>query len=163
MKKSLLCLAVSGLVIASGSAALAEDTRDPGRGRSAEAGAPFAATDAAATGRVVAAKLDADYTSTHVPRLVGADARGQEYALSRGSAGVCLVGLHNDRTGGFEACSGAGNDLTVTTALDGGNIRTVTLQAHATSASATSAAGVATELVAPGLWVAWSAGTLPGN
>lgn len=124
---------------------------------------PFAATEAAATGREVPAQVGSTFQNYHRPRVAGSDSKGQEYALSSGSEGVCLVAVRGAAATGFEACAPTdkSRDLTVTTYVGNGRIRTVLLQAAASDSAPAAARGG--ERVAPGLWVTETAGELPGG
>jgi hypothetical protein len=150
-----VALSLTILVVATAAAGTAVAARGP----SGDGVAPFAATDAAASGREVPAQLDKDYVNVHGARVVGADSHGQQYALSRGTGGHCLIAVRGEQRPGFEACGPSLNqDVTAMVYLGAHRIRTVVLQANASSAPITGA-----EQVALGLWVAESDGELPGG
>lgn len=123
---------------------------------------PFTATDAAAKGHEVAAQISRHFADIHPPRIVGADSTRQEYALSRGTGGVCLIAVRSGRNAGFEVCTPyRDQDVTTQTLMPGHRVRTVVLQARARSTSGGRA--TVSERVAPGLWVGESSGELPGG
>lgn len=121
---------------------------------------PYAATQAAAKGRQVPAQVAERFTDIREPRVVGADARGQEYALSAGSGGHCLIAVRGAGRPGFEACGpDRDEDMVTTTYMGEGRVRTVVLQARASSRARDS--GMAE--VAPGLLVSMTEGELDGG
>jgi len=126
---------------------------------------PFAATQAAAVGREVPAQVPDQYVDISMPRVVGSDpATGQEYAISSGTGGNCLIAVREPGRAGFESCGpNTDRDSTMTVALGGGRIRTIVLQAAAASEPSTMRAAGGGTQVAPGLWVSESAGSLPGG
>lgn len=114
----------------------------------------------AANGRQVPAGVGERYQNERTPQVVGRDSRGQEYAVSRGSAGVCLIGIRGPSQPGFEGCSPFDEDLVGTTYLGNGRVRTVVLQAGSSSTPRQMASG---DRIAPGLWVSESTGELSGG
>lgn len=162
MKKKLAIYLAIGVTVASGATALAAQPSTPEPGQPSDANTPFAATEAAANGREVPAQVADRFQDRQKPRVLGADKRGQEYALSAGTAGSCLIAVRSASQSGFEACAPSiDRDLTTMVYLGNGRIRTVVLQAHATGQPPARLAGG--ERVAPGLWVSESAGELPGG
>lgn len=155
MKRALHLMAATLAVAVAGDAVA-------GSGAPAPHEPPFSDTHAAAKGREVPAQVEAQYQDRARPRVVGADARGQEYAISRGSGGICLIGVRAAATSGFEVCGPARErDMTTMTAVADDRLRTVVLQARATKEPPAQAPTAAQ--VAPGLWVAETAGALPGG
>lgn len=128
---------------------------------------PFAAVKAAAKGREVPAQVPDRYIDLAKPRVIGADPNtGQEYAVSSGTAGHCLIAVRTPTQSGFETCGpDLDRDNTVVVAVGQGRVRTIVLQAQAATEAPTLMKSTTAQQtkVAPGLWVAESTGTLPGN
>jgi hypothetical protein len=154
MTRSLYLVAATLAVAITGNAIAGSDDAAPPK-------PAFADTVAAANGREVPSQVEAVFQDRSTPRVVGADAKGQEYAVSRGSGGVCLIALRAPNRPGFEVCGAEQRDITTMTMMGEGRVRTLVLQAHATKGAP--AALPQASRVAPGLWVAEAAGGLPGG
>jgi hypothetical protein len=168
MKKRVLGITGAIAVVVGGGSALAnESNADRGAGvqSAAKGPPPFAAIKAAATGReVAAALLPTEYVDVARPRVVGADpVSGQEYAFSVGTGGNCLIAVRGAGVPGFESCSPLDRDRTTVVYLGEGRIRTIVLQAEATSEPPSLQAVGGGKKIAPGLWVSESTGALPGG
>lgn len=99
LSKTTLYLAAGAVTVALGGTAVAAEVSDrPDR-------QPYVATAAAANGREVPAQVVEQFQNQRKPRVLGRDSRGQEYALSRGTGGVCLIAVRDSSRPGFEACA----------------------------------------------------------
>lgn len=126
---------------------------------------PFQATARAATGREVPASVPQRYADLRAPRVVGADpSTGQEYAFSSGTQGHCLIAVRSPGVSGFEVCGpDLPRDNNVVVALGGGKVRTVVVQADASTPPPAARSASESKVIAPGVWITESAGELPGG